>query len=150
MKMLSADQRVWSFRAHSTASAAAFSGERVEQEPITQCHAVPVPTWDVQLWLSVHKDSRLLPSLGAFPQPSAAAPHILPPNSAHTATKLLNMGLRHIHSVNSFIFVLTQDTHGALAAMGAEQAGAGAGMLWTWHSCGAPWPAKLGGKGDVC
>lgn len=77
-------QRVWSFGDHSTASAAAFSGERVVQEPITQCQAVavPVPTWDGQLRLSEHKDSRLLPRLGAFPQPSAAATHILPPNAA--------------------------------------------------------------------
>lgn len=75
-------QRPWSFGDHSTASAAPFSGERVEQEPITQCHAVSVPTWDAQLWLSEHKDSRLLPRLGAFPQLSAAATHISHSNKA--------------------------------------------------------------------
>lgn len=38
--------REWSFGDHSITCAAAFSGERVEQEPITQCPAVPVPAWD--------------------------------------------------------------------------------------------------------
>lgn len=87
-------QRPWSFGDHSTASAAPFSGERVEQEPITQCHAVSVPTWDAQLWLNEHKDSRLLPRLGAF------LSFLQLQLTFHTATKLLNVGLRHIHSGN--------------------------------------------------
>lgn len=99
-------QRVYSFGDHSTASAAAFSGERIDQEPTTQCHAAPVPTWDAQLWLSEHKDSSLVHSLSLL-QLQLTFYHLILP---HTATKLLNTGLRHIHSVNSFIFVLAR-TH---------------------------------------
>lgn len=96
-------QRVWSFGDHSTASAAAFRGEKVELELITQCHAVSVPTQDAQLWLREHKETRVH-SLSLLQLQFTFCHLILP----HTATKLLNTGLRHIHSVNSFIFVLAR------------------------------------------